>query len=169
MDVKSTFLNGDLVEEVYVNQPLGFTAEGHEQKVLRLHKALYGLQQAPRAWNAKLNASLSDISFMRCTTEHGLYTHVQNSSSLVIGVYADDLPIIGESMKDIEEFKDEMKSLFRMSNLGTLSYYIGIEVRQGWHGIGLCQTTYAKKLLERAGMDGVQWVCDAHGAKTQAV
>ena len=49
MDVKSAFLNGDLAEEVYVQQPLGFIAAGHERKVLRLHKAPYGLRQAPRA------------------------------------------------------------------------------------------------------------------------
>jgi len=51
MDVKSAFLNGELTEEVYVQQPPGFTAAGHEQKVLRLKKVLYGLRQAPRAWN----------------------------------------------------------------------------------------------------------------------
>jgi hypothetical protein len=49
MDVKSAFLNGDLAEEVYVHQPPGFVAEGREKKVLRLHKALYGLRRAARA------------------------------------------------------------------------------------------------------------------------
>ncbi|KAF0889811.1 hypothetical protein E2562_032865 [Oryza meyeriana var. granulata] len=44
MDVKSAFLNGELVEEVYVRQPPGFTVVGHEDKVLRLDKALYGLR-----------------------------------------------------------------------------------------------------------------------------
>jgi hypothetical protein len=58
MDAKSTFLNGDLKEEVYVHQPPGFAILGKEGKVLRLHKALYGLRQAPRAWNAKLDSTL---------------------------------------------------------------------------------------------------------------
>lgn len=55
MDVNSAFLNGDLQEEVFVEQPQGFISVGNEHKVLKLHKALYGLHQAPRAWNAKLD------------------------------------------------------------------------------------------------------------------
>jgi hypothetical protein len=57
-DVKSAFLNGDLCEEVYVQQPLGFVVENGSGKVLRLRKALYGLRQAPRAWNARLDKEL---------------------------------------------------------------------------------------------------------------
>ena len=58
MDVKSAFLNGDLKEEVYVHQPPGVVILGKEDKVLRLRKALHGLPQAPRAWNAKLDSTL---------------------------------------------------------------------------------------------------------------
>lgn len=57
MDVKSAFLNRELAEEVYVHQPPGYVKEGCEQLVLRLNKALYGLRQAPRAWNSKLDQS----------------------------------------------------------------------------------------------------------------
>src|SRR5438132_3655898 len=63
MDVKSAFLNGELSEEVYVAQPPGFIEEGAEDKVLRLDKALYGLRQAPRAWNIKLDQSLGELDF----------------------------------------------------------------------------------------------------------
>ena len=59
LDVKSAFLNGDLAEVVFVKQPPGFVQAGQEQKVLRLRKALYGLRQAPRAWNAKLDATMT--------------------------------------------------------------------------------------------------------------
>jgi hypothetical protein len=74
MDVKSAFLNGELKEEVYVRQPLGFVAAGHEGKVLKLQKALYGLRQAPHAWNTKLDGSLRNLGFKRCASEHGMYT-----------------------------------------------------------------------------------------------
>ena len=74
LDIKSAFLNGELVETVFVRQPLGFAVKGEEHMVLRLRKALYGLWQATRAWNAKLDATLGELGFTRCVTEHALYT-----------------------------------------------------------------------------------------------
>jgi hypothetical protein len=75
MDVKSVFLNGDLKEEVYVAQPPGFVNKDRPGKVLRLHKALYGLRQAPHAWNTKLDATLSSLGFRCSENEHGVYMH----------------------------------------------------------------------------------------------
>ena len=74
MDVKSAFLNGELKETVYVRQPSGFLDNDNPGKVLRLHKAFYGLRQAPRAWNAKLDSTLLSLKFKGCTSEHGMYT-----------------------------------------------------------------------------------------------
>ncbi|WVZ80043.1 LOW QUALITY PROTEIN: hypothetical protein U9M48_027558 [Paspalum notatum var. saurae] len=153
MDVKSVFLNGDLKEEVFVSQPPGFIIKGSEHKVLHLHKALYGLRQAPRAWNAKLDASLGSLGFQRSSSEHGIYIKDQGPLRLVVGVYIDDLIITGARSCEILAFKMEMKRLFSMSDLGLLSYYLGIEVRQSQAGITLCQTSYARKLLECGGME----------------
>ena len=74
LDVKLAFLNGELAETIFVRQPLGFAIKGAEHRVLRLRKALYGLRQALRAWNAKLDATLGELGFTQCTTEHALYT-----------------------------------------------------------------------------------------------
>jgi hypothetical protein len=63
MDIKSAFLNGDLKNEVYVHQSSVFAIPGKEGKVLRLRKVLYGLQQASRAWNAKLDSTLKGMGF----------------------------------------------------------------------------------------------------------
>jgi hypothetical protein len=153
MDVKSAFLKGELAEEVYVTQPPGFIQQGEEKKVLKLHKALYGLRQAPRAWNLKLDSVLHQLGFSKCKSEHGLYTRVKNQSRLLVGVYVDDLIITGESSSEISKFKGEMKKASRMSDLGALSYYLGIEVRQGKHGIELGQCSYATKLLEKIGLN----------------
>ncbi|WVZ50178.1 hypothetical protein U9M48_001456 [Paspalum notatum var. saurae] len=82
-------------------------------------------------------------AFTRCT---------RGGRALVVGVYVDDLVITGASKKEIEAFKAQMKKTFRMSDLGLLTYYLGIEVEQRKDGITLCQSSYARKLLERSGM-----------------
>jgi hypothetical protein len=97
MDVKSAFLNGDLAEEVYVHQPAGYEKRNKEGHVLRLRKALYGLRQAPRAWNAKLDMSLMSLGFERCPMEHAVYKRTAGNNYLLVGVYVDDLIITGSS------------------------------------------------------------------------
>jgi hypothetical protein len=152
MDVKSAFLNGDLAEEVYVAQPPGYVVAGKENAVLHLKKALYGLRQAPRAWYAKLDDTLSNLGFARSPVEHAVYRRGSNTSFLLVGVYVDDLIITGTDAVAIAEFKEQMKELFKMSDLGLLSYYLGIEVKQSENGITLCQQNYACKILEQAGL-----------------
>lgn len=73
LDVKTAFLHGELKEEVYVTQPEGFVVAGQEHKVYKLKKSLYGLRQAPRAWNIKLNEILCCLSFKRCSKEPSLH------------------------------------------------------------------------------------------------
>ena len=131
MDIKSVFLNDELKEEVYVSQPLGFVIDESEHKVLRLRKALYGLCQAPRAWNAKIDASMALLGFQRSSSEHDIYMCSRGMSRLVVGIYVDDLVITGISGAEIVVFKSEMKKEFLMSDLGVLTYYLGIEVSQG--------------------------------------
>ena len=97
--------------------------------MLRLRKALHRLRQAPRAWNVNLDATLFELGFQRCATEHALYKRRRGKEELVVGVYVDDLIITDVRAEDIDSFKREMVAYFRMSDLGALSYYLGIEVR----------------------------------------
>jgi hypothetical protein len=113
---------------------------------------LYGLHQAPRAWNEKLDDTLLSFGFSRCPSEPAIYTKRIDNRQLVIGVYVDDLMIIGSSSKDINQFKREMAKVFKMSDLGLLYYYLGIEVKQGQEGVSLCQGAYAAKILEKTGL-----------------
>jgi hypothetical protein len=152
MDVKSAFLNRELHEEVYVTQPPGFVVRGQEGKVLRLDKALYGLRQAPRAWNTKLNTTLQQLSFKHSDCEDAVYARGKGSARLLVGVYVDDLIITGNDVDEIVKFKLQMQASFKMSDLGLLSFYLGIEVQQGSSGISLSQTTYARRILDKAGM-----------------
>lgn len=152
LDVKTAFLNGDLKEEVYVKQPEGFIIRGKENKVYRLRKALYGLRQAPRAWNEKLDKTLKQLGFTRCQKEQAVYTRLDGENLVIVGVYVDDLIVTGTNTTKIEEFKTQMKQQFDMSDLGVLSYYLGIEVKQQEGIIELKQTAYAKKILKVAAM-----------------
>jgi hypothetical protein len=99
MDVKSAFLNDDLKEKVYVHQPPGFTIPGKEGKVLRLRKALYGLQQAPRAWNAKLDSTLKGMGFGQSPHEAAIYRRGNGGNALLVSVYVDSLVITGTRMR----------------------------------------------------------------------
>lgn len=152
LDVKTAFLNGEIEEEVYVTQPEGFVRKGREQMVYKLIKALYGLRQAPRAWYAKLNKCLEELGFTRCPYEHDVYTKRIGEETLIVAVYVDDLLIIGTQKSIIEQFKKQMNEVFEMSDLGLLSHYLGIEVKQSPGCIELRQTAYAKKILEKAGL-----------------
>ena len=152
MDVKSAFLHGDLSEEVYVSQPPGFVQTGADSKVLKLHKALYGLRQAPRAWNAKLDQSLISLGFDKCPREHAVYKRLVHDTLLLVGVYVDDLIIAGSCNLEVAKFKRQMKAMFEMSDLGLLSYYLGIEVQQSPSSITLSQAGYAIKILKKSGM-----------------
>lgn len=129
LDVKSAFLNGRLEDEVYVKQPEGFERRNEEGKVYKLSKALYGLRQAPRAWNACLDQYLKKLGFMRCSLDYSVYTRKKQGRILIIGVYVDDLLVTGSCPNDVKEFKQEMRAKFEMSDLGLLTYYLGIEVR----------------------------------------
>jgi hypothetical protein len=152
MDVKSAFLNGDLKEEVYVHQPPGFAIPDKEGKVLRLHKALYGLRQAPRAWNAKLDSTLRRMGFEQSLHEAAVYRRGNGGNVLLVGIYVDDLVITGTKDAGVAAFKEEMKATFQMSDLGPLSFYLGIEVHPDDSGITLRQTAYAKRVVELAGL-----------------
>jgi len=141
-----------------VCQPEGFERKGSRDKVYKLNKALYVLRQAPRAWNNKLNHILGELQFIKCSKEPTVYQREVQEYLLIVAVYVDDLFVTGTSLEVINNFKAEMSSRFDMSDLGKLSYYLGIEVIQHNEGIMLNQTRYALKILEEAGMQDCNMV-----------
>ncbi|PWA73649.1 ribonuclease H-like domain, Reverse transcriptase, RNA-dependent DNA polymerase [Artemisia annua] len=148
LDVKSAFLHGDLKEEVYVTQPERFVQQGNSGKVYKLITALYGLRQAPRAWNVKLDQTLKSLDFKKCNLEQAIYTKRSKTSTIIVGVYVDDLIITGTPKKELEVFKSQMEEKFEMSDLGLLAYYLGIEVTQIGGEIRIKQTCYINKILK---------------------
>jgi len=150
LDVKSAFLNGYLEEEVYIEQPSGFVVEGHEDKVLKLKRSLYGLKQAPRAWNSRIDKYFQDNGFVRCLNEYALYIKTfDNEDILIVCLYVDDLIFTGSNPSLFEEFKKVMSYEFEMTDLGLMSYYLGLEVKQLEEGIFISQECYAKEVLKK--------------------
>ncbi|CAL1409822.1 unnamed protein product [Linum trigynum] len=149
LDVKSAFLNGELSEEVYVEQPPGFVVAGEESKVYRLHKALYGLKQAPRAWYSRIESYFLKSGFERCSYEHTLFIKKSDAGVLIVSLYVDDLLYTSTDPKCIAEFKRSMEAEFEMSDLGKMKYFLGVEVHQSVAGMFICQKKYIRDMLEK--------------------
>ncbi|XP_066354384.1 uncharacterized mitochondrial protein AtMg00810-like [Miscanthus floridulus] len=94
------------------------------------------------------------LGFQRSTSEHAVYLCGAGDRRLVVGVYVDDLIITGGNQVDIDAFKSEMHSTFKMSDLGLLHYYLGLKVSQTEAGITISQSAYAAKILENARLAG---------------
>nr|GEU71554.1 ribonuclease H-like domain, reverse transcriptase, RNA-dependent DNA polymerase [Tanacetum cinerariifolium] len=152
LDVKLAFLHGDLKEDVHVTQPKGFIQQGNSGKVYKLTKALYGLRQAPRACNVKLDQTLKSLEFKKCNLEQAVYMKRSKTSILLVGVYEDDLIITGTPRKEIDLFNSYIEDKFEMSDLGLLAYYLGIEVTQTGRVITIRQTGYINKILKETSM-----------------
>jgi hypothetical protein len=137
-----------------VAQLEGFTVKDKEHLVLKLNKALYGLRQALRAWNMWLHRSLKQFGFTRCAQEQAVYTRGKANTIIIVGVYVDDLIVTGKDPVAITAFKQQMMGEFEMSDLGFLTYYLGIEVGQQKAGITIKQSAYARIVLYQFGMVG---------------
>lgn len=127
--------------------------EGEEEKVYKLAKALYGLRQAPRAWNIKLDGILRGMGFKRCLQETAVYKKASKGEYIIVAVYVDDLFVTGTCHEITSQFKNMMSSKFEMSDLGLLTYYLGIEVSQEKGCVTIKQEGYAMKILKEAGME----------------
>ena len=108
-------------------QPEGYGKKGKESFVLKLIKALYRLKHAPRVWNSKLNKTMSELGFSRSKLDTTLYHKGSEKAKLLVGIYVDDLIITSSSEEQINKFKAEMMGAFKMTDLGLLNSYHGME------------------------------------------
>ncbi|GJY72964.1 putative ribonuclease H-like domain-containing protein [Tanacetum coccineum] len=146
MDVKSSFLYGQIKEEVYVCQPPGFENPDYPNKVYKVVKALYGLHQAPRPWYETLAKYLLENGFHRGKIDQTLFIKKQKEDILLVHIYVDDI-IFGSIKKELcLEFKKLMHDKFQMSSIGELTFFLGLQVKQKEDGIFISQDKYAKHI-----------------------
>ncbi|KAK9109334.1 hypothetical protein Sjap_017394 [Stephania japonica] len=146
IDINNVFLNGKLDEEVYTNQPEGFIEYGTAGMVCRLHKALYGLHQAPRAWFHELKNQLLNWGFRNAISDSSLFT-LQQGSLFYVLVYVDDIIITGTSSQLIQTFIDRLNKRFALKDIDDLKMFLGFEVHRDSSGLYLNQTSYISTLL----------------------
>src|SRR5581483_8045317 len=149
MDVKSAFLNGKLSEEVYVSQPPGFIDPKYPDHVFKLHKALYGLKQAPRAWYDTLSSFLLQKGFERGKIDSTLFLRKHKGHIILVQIYVDDIIFGSTNPKMCKKFELLMKSEYKMSMMGELTYFLGLQIKQSEKGIFISQGKYVSDMLKK--------------------
>ena len=149
MDVKTAFLNGELEEEIYMDQPKGCMVPRDEQKVCRLVKSLYGLKQAPKQWHNKLDHVLISNGFSINDGDKCIYSKVENNSCIIICLYVDGMLIFGTNLQVLIDTKSFLRSKFDMKDLGEVEVIIGIKISRVLNGLNLSQEHYVEKILKR--------------------
>jgi hypothetical protein len=138
----------------YVEQTMGYVIKGDEEKVLKLKKALYGLKQASRAWNSRIDNYFQKNGFIKCLHEYALYAKVcENENILLVCLYVGDLIFTGNNPSMFEDFKKAMTQEFEMTDIGLMSYYLEIEVKQMEKGIFISQGSFAREMLKKFKMN----------------
>ncbi|GKD52033.1 retrovirus-related pol polyprotein from transposon TNT 1-94, partial [Tanacetum coccineum] len=152
MDVRTAFLNGELKEEVFVSQPEGFVDQDNPSHVYKLKKALYGLKQAPRAWYDMLLSFLISQHFSKGAVDPTLFTRQAGNDLLLVQIYVDDIIFASTNTAMYNEFANQMTTKFKMSMMGQMSFFLGLQISQSPRGTFINQSKYASEIVKKYGM-----------------
>ncbi|MCO5603108.1 hypothetical protein L7F22_057253 [Adiantum nelumboides] len=160
MDVRTAFLNGDLHEEIYTEQPASYISVQHPNYVCRLLKALYGLKQSPRQWYQRFHQCMVTLGDTRFQSDANLYIRPTAGVLLFLAIYVDDILLLSNSQSALETAKSELHSSFSMTDMGHLHYCLGIQVLQDpFKGfIRISQESYILSLLKKFNMSACKGV-----------
>src|SRR3954466_6900793 len=128
MDVKTTFLNGDIDEELYMMQPKGFVDPKDANKVCKLQRSIYGLKQASRSWNQCFDKVIKAFGFIQNFGEACIYKKVSGSSIAFLILYVDDILLIGNDIEFLDSIKGYLNKSFSMKDLGEAASMLGIKI-----------------------------------------
>jgi transposase InsO family protein len=151
MDVKTAFLNGDLDEEIYMEQPEGFVVTGKETKVCKLVKSLYGLKQAPKQWHEKFDNAMMSNGFKINECDKCVYIMHTSKGYVIVCLYVDDMLIIGSDNEMIKSTKRMLNKQFDMKDMGVADVILGMKISKTSDGYTLSQSHYIEKILGKFG------------------
>ena len=152
VDVNNAFLNGDLQEVVFMEQPIGFINEKFPHHVCQLKKVLYGLKQAPRAWFNKLKGALHAWGFHASTFDISLFIKRQGADVIFLLIYVDDILVTCNNHSLISTTIKNFNSRFALKDLGEVNYFLGFEAYRDASGLFLTQTKHIHDLLAMSSM-----------------
>ncbi|GJS53139.1 retrovirus-related pol polyprotein from transposon TNT 1-94 [Tanacetum coccineum] len=152
IDVKTAFLNGELKEEVYVSQLEGIVDQDNPSPVYKLKKALYGLKQAPRAWYDILSSFLILQHFSKGAVDPTLFIRQARNDLLLVQIYVDDIIFASINTAMCNEFANQITTKFKMSMMGQMSFFLGLQISQSPKGIFINQSKYASEIVKKYGM-----------------
>lgn len=156
LDVNIAFLYGSLKEDVFMIQPPGFVDSILPSYICKLNKFIYGLKQALHAWYEELSSFLLTLGFQQSKLDPSLFIYSKNGITLFLLVYVDDL-IIGNESAAISNIIQQLGNQFSWKDLGSLHYFLGVEVHQTPRKVLLLsQQKYIRDLLRRTGMEGAR-------------
>jgi len=158
LDVHNAFLNGILQEEVYNEQPPGFSHPTLSSHVCHLYKSIYGLKQAPRAWYTRLNDYLISLGFRASIADTSLFIYSDGHDLIYLLVYVDDLLLIGNNSTLLCHLITLLNSEFKIRDLGSMHYFLGIEVTKTATELMFSQHKYTLDIIQRAGMSSCKAV-----------
>ena len=149
IDVKISFLNGDLDEEIYMEQPKGFIVKGQEHKVCKFVKSLYGLKQAPKQWLEKFDKVVLEYGFRINESAKCLYYKENIGGCVILCLYVNDILIFGTDLEIVKEVKSYLSKKFDMKDLGEAKVILGMEIEKIGSGISLSQSNTIEKMLKK--------------------
>jgi hypothetical protein len=152
LDVRNAFLHGVLKEEVYMAQPPGYINPHFPKHVCRLHKSIYGLKQAPCAWFESFTTQLLNLGFHSSTADSSLFIYTAGSTIAFLLLYVDDIVLTGNNPQFISQLIVNLSKVFELKDMGTLSYFLGLQIQRSTTGLSLTQTKYATDLLTKHNM-----------------
>ncbi|SAM83165.1 uncharacterized protein UBRO_20744 [Ustilago bromivora] len=153
--MSTTFLNRKIDKTVHVQIPPTFESHKNNGKCYHLKKALYGLKQAGRLWHTALDKQLRAFGFKQCRAEPCVYVRGIKDAMVILAIYVDDLLVIGVTLSLVKPVRQQLSSVFSITDQGNISHIIGMNVKYDCeaHTLSINQSGYIEGTLEKFGMN----------------